>query len=66
MLEIVFAGEVLISVMSYLIPLAVPIPFYGLELFVGIIQGLVFMMLSAVFMNMATLGHGGDEHEAHA
>lgn len=57
----IFAGEVLISVMSYLIPLIAPMPFYALELFVGIIQGLVFMMLSTVFMNMATMGHG-DEH----
>ncbi len=57
----IFAGEVLIAVMSYLVPVIAPMPFYGLELFVGLIQGLVFLMLSTVFMNMATLGHG-DEH----
>jgi len=57
----IFAGEVLISVISFLLPAIAPIPFYGLELFVGVIQGLVFMMLATVFMNMATLGHG-DEH----
>ncbi len=57
----IFAGEVLITVMTFLVPVIGPIPFYGLELFVGVIQGLVFMMLSTVFMNMATLGHG-DEH----
>jgi F-type H+-transporting ATPase subunit a len=38
----------------------VPMPFYGLELFVGFIQALVFMMLSLVFFNMAT--HGHDDH----
>lgn len=58
----IFAGEVLISVMAYLIPLVAPMPFYALELFVGVIQGLVFMMLATVFMNMATLGHGDASH----
>lgn len=56
----IFAGEVLISVMSFLLPLGLPIPFYGLEVFVGVIQGLVFMMLSTVFMNNATLAHEGE------
>lgn len=57
----VFAGEVLIAVIAFLMPAIVPLPFYLLELFVGMIQGLVFLMLATVFMNMATLGHG-DEH----
>ena len=57
----IFAGEVLLAVIAFLIPVVVPMPFYGLELFVGMIQGLVFAMLSVVFFNMATLGHG-DEH----
>lgn len=57
----VFAGEVLIAVMAFLVPIGAPIPFYALEIFVGLIQGLVFLMLATVFMNMATLGHG-DEH----
>lgn len=58
----VFAGEVLIAVIAFLLPVAVPIPFYLLELFVGVIQGLVFMMLASVFMNMATVGHGDEHH----
>lgn len=57
----IFAGEVLISVMAYLLPLGLPMPFYGLEIFVGLIQGLVFLMLTTVFMNIATISHG-DEH----
>ncbi len=57
----IFAGEVLITVMTFLVPVIAPMPFYALEIFVGIIQGLVFMMLATVFINMATLGHG-DEH----
>ena len=62
----IFAGEVLLTVISFLVPVIAPMPFYGLELFVGAIQGLVFMMLATVFINMATVGHGGDEHESHA
>ncbi len=58
----IFAGEVLIAVMSFLVPLVAPMPFYALEIFVGIIQGLVFMMLATVFMNMATVGHGDEGH----
>lgn len=49
----IFAGEVLIGVISFLIPAFLPIPFIGLEIFVGFIQALVFSMLSLVFMNMA-------------
>lgn len=53
----VFAGEVLIAVMSFLVPVILPMPFYGLELFVGFIQALVFSMLSLVYFNMAAEKH---------
>jgi len=56
----IFAGEVLLAVIGFLVPVIAPMPFYGLELFVGFIQALVFSMLSLVFFNMATIGH--DEH----
>ena len=56
----IFAGEVLLVVISSLIPVVVPMPFYGLELFVGFIQALVFALLSLVFFNVATLSH--DSH----
>lgn len=57
----IFAGEVLLAVMTFLIPVIVPMPFYGLEIFVGVIQAFVFAMLSLVFFNLATVGHG-EEH----
>lgn len=57
----IFAGEVLLAVMMFLVPVVVPMPFYGLEIFVGMIQGVVFAMLSLVFFNLATHGHG-EEH----
>lgn len=51
----IFAGEVLLVVIAFLVPVVAPLPFYGLEIFVGFIQAFVFVMLSLVFMNMATL-----------
>lgn len=59
----IFAGEVLLVVISFLMPYAAPIPFLGLEIFVGFIQALVFAMLTLVFLKMATTAHGG--HEEH-
>ena len=56
----IFAGEVLLTVMMFLVPLVIPMPFYGLEIFVGFIQAVVFAMLSLVFFNMATESH--DSH----
>ena len=56
----IFAGAVLLFVMGYLIPFVFPgvMIFYGLELFVGAIQALVFMMLTFVFISVATAAHG--------
>ena len=53
----IFAGEVLLAVMAFLIPFIVPLPFLGLEIFVGFIQALVFSMLTAVFLQVA-ISHG--------
>ena len=49
----IFAGEVLLIVIGALIPVIAPIPFLGLELFVGFIQALVFAVLTLVFLTMA-------------
>lgn len=56
----IFAGEVLLAVMAFLMPFIVPLPFLMMELFVGFIQALVFSMLTAVFLNVA-VSHG-EEH----
>jgi len=48
----VFAGENMLETMSNLVPglgWLLPIPFYFLELLVGLVQALVFMLLTAVF-----------------
>jgi len=53
----IFAGEVLLTVITMLIPILAPLPFMGLELFVGFIQALVFAMLSLVFINVLAIEH---------
>ncbi len=55
----VFAGEVLLTVLSVLVPYFIPLPFYVMELFVGLIQALVFTMLTLVFIKMATTASHG-------
>ncbi|PIS09095.1 ATP synthase F0 subunit A [Candidatus Beckwithbacteria bacterium CG10_big_fil_rev_8_21_14_0_10_34_10] len=59
----IFAGEVLLAVMGYLIPFLAPLPFLGLEVFVGFIQALVFTMLSLVFWSIATEHHDSNHEE---
>lgn len=57
-----FAGQVLLFIMAFLVPFLLPVPFYGLELFVGFIQAFVFAMLTLVFFTTAVIGHGGEHH----
>ncbi len=53
----VFAGEVLLVAMMFLVPYILPLPFFMLEIFVGLIQALVFTTLTLVFLKMATVKH---------
>ncbi|MBU4332647.1 F0F1 ATP synthase subunit A [Candidatus Parcubacteria bacterium] len=53
----IFAGEVLLTVVLFLVPYIVPLPFLFLEIFVGFVQALVFSMLTLVFLKMATVSH---------
>jgi len=53
----VFAGEVLLVVMMFLVPYILPLPFFMLEMFVGVIQALVFTTLTLVFLKLATEKH---------
>jgi F-type H+-transporting ATPase subunit a len=58
----VFAGEVLIAVLTFLVPLVIPMPIYAFELFVGFIQALVFALLTMAFLSIATTSHEGEHH----
>lgn len=51
----IFAGEVLLTIVAFLMPILAPLPFLGLEIFVGFIQAFIFAMLTAVFLRVATL-----------
>lgn len=57
-----FAGEVVILMFTFLTPLVVAVVFYGLEIFVGLIQAFIFAILTLVFGMMA-VEHG--EHGSH-
>jgi F-type H+-transporting ATPase subunit a len=62
----IFAGENMLESMLVLNPYLgwlLPIPFYFLELLVGLVQALVFMLLTAVFTMMICTHEEG--HEAH-
>ncbi|OGO50399.1 MAG: hypothetical protein A2148_01980 [Chloroflexi bacterium RBG_16_68_14] len=54
------AGEILLLVMTFLLPFTFVVVgiFYGLELFVGMIQAFIFGMLTLVFGVMAVAEHG--------
>jgi F-type H+-transporting ATPase subunit a len=54
------AGEILIFSMMFLIPWVAAIPFYGLELFIGFVQALIFCGLTLVFLVIAVASH--EEH----
>jgi F-type H+-transporting ATPase subunit a len=62
----IFAGENLLESMATLFPglgWLLPIPFYFLELLMGLVQALVFMLLTAVFtMLMCQHERQGPEH----
>jgi F-type H+-transporting ATPase subunit a len=56
------AGEILLLVCAYLIPWVLALPFYGLELLIGFIQGLIFAGLTLVFATMAVASHSEEAH----
>jgi F0F1-type ATP synthase membrane subunit a len=56
----IFAGELLLAVITFLTVGMLTLPFMALELFVGVIQAFVFLMLTTVFIKLAITGH--DQH----
>ena len=52
-----FAGEVLLIAMMFLLPFIGIVPFMGLELFVGVIQAFIFSMLTLIFAVTAVADH---------
>jgi F-type H+-transporting ATPase subunit a len=63
----VFAGENMLESTAHLIPWLgwlIPLPFYFLEVLVGFVQALVFMLLTAVF-TLLLCQHHEDGAAAH-
>ena len=61
----IYAGEVMLEAMANIVPSLswlLPIPFYFMEILVGLVQALVFMLLTAVF-TMLIASH--DSQTAH-
>jgi F-type H+-transporting ATPase subunit a len=64
----IFAGENMLEAMSRLVPgfgWLLPIPFYFMELLVGFVQALVFMLLTAVFTMLICQHEEGHEAAHH-
>ena len=58
-----FSGMVLLAVVGVMIPVFLPSGLMLFEVFIGVIQALVFGMLTMVFMAQATQGHGAEEEQ---
>jgi len=51
------AGEILLLMMAFLIPVVVAVPFYGLEIILGFVQALIFAGLTLIFATVAVTPH---------
>ena len=71
----IFAGENLLDAMSHVVShpawakalfsVVLPIPFYFMELLVGLVQALVFMLLTAVFTGVICMHDESDKQPHH-
>jgi len=61
----ILAGGILVEIMLQLVPPILPVVFLGLELGVGLIQALIFAILTLAFLSLAS-SHGHEEHAEHA
>ncbi|MDQ5922667.1 MAG: synthase subunit a [Patescibacteria group bacterium] len=61
----IFAGEVLLASMAAIFAFILPGPFLFLEVFIGLIQALIFSLLATVYFTIAAEDHGEhkEEHE---
>lgn len=55
----ILAGEVVIATITGMVHYILPTVFFGVEVFVGILQALIFSMLTMVYLAIAT------QHESH-
>lgn len=62
----IFAGQILLFVMPFLVTFLLVVPFLGLELFVGFMQAFVFAILTLIFLASAVVSHEGHDEHGHA
>ena len=56
----VFAGEVLLASIAAMVAWGVPLPFMFLEILVGVIQALIFSILTVVYFTIASADHSAE------
>lgn len=61
----IYGGELALAVMTTITIAFIPLALYGLELFVGLMQGLIFSVLILVFTMLAMEGHHEEGHDEH-
>ncbi len=49
----IFAGEVLVHVIQYFVPIVLPVPIMAFEVFIGLIQAIIFALLTLFFIKIA-------------
>ena len=57
----IFAGEIVLLTVSTIFAFLFPLPFLMLEIIVGLVQALVFSMLTMAFMAILTTSHHAEE-----
>ena len=61
----IYGGELALTVMTTITLAFIPLALYGLELFVGLMQGIIFSVLVLVFTMLAMEGHHEEGHDEH-
>jgi len=61
----IYGGELALTVMTTITLAFIPMALYGLELFVGLMQGIIFSVLVLVFTMLAMEGHHEEGHDEH-
>lgn len=56
----IFAGEVMVLVAIFFLPYVLPAPLMGFEMFIGLVQALVFAMLTLFFIKLAIAAPHGE------
>jgi F-type H+-transporting ATPase subunit a len=62
----IYGGELALAVVTTITLAFIPVTLYGLELFVGLMQGIIFSVLVLVFTMLAMEGHHEEGHDEHS